>query len=171
MKVGVSKAPPPTPTLRRAPRPPALARRPAQKDTLAGRVPNVVARWGRRLHFLRVGKLSQQPSLEVFPTLVLFPPVNEDLALETVTSVSYTATRGGGGSARTWALALGLRGTSRVLLVENARTSRGRSPGHEAPRTAPPSSRTCRGLSSDDPVTGPWKPGAAKARPLAGTDG
>lgn len=55
------------------------------KDTLAGRVFNLVA-WRRgRLHFLRVWKLRQQPSFKIFPAFVLLPSVNENFPLDTMT--------------------------------------------------------------------------------------
>lgn len=52
---------------------------------------DVLAGWGGSLHFLSVGELGEQPGLEVFPALVLLPPVDEHLVLETKRE------RGGGG--------------------------------------------------------------------------
>lgn len=136
MSVSVSKELPAPRDTRPSQGPRGLRTRPALKDTLAGGVPNVVARWGRRLHFLRVGKLSQQPSLEVFPTLILFAPVNEDLALETVTLVTQRHGGGRGVTARAEALVLGEEGRHRACW----RRTRGQA-AEVAPSTEHPGQR------------------------------
>lgn len=52
------------------------------KDTLAWGVLHVVPRGGGGVHLLRVGELAHQLHLEVFPPLVLLPPVDEHFVLQ-----------------------------------------------------------------------------------------
>lgn len=52
-----------------------------RKDTLAGRMAELITGGGGGLHLLSVGELCEQPRLKVLPSLVLFPPVDEHLIL------------------------------------------------------------------------------------------
>lgn len=141
---------------------------------MARRVFNVVAGGRRRLHFLGVWKLRQQPSLEVLPAFVLLPAVNEHFPLETRTWLQ-NAVRARQGSPRTRprtaAVQVGAACNGTVCVSpEHGKPSDGSGTAEEAVNPAGPNSGEQRPQRRNSQRTKPRQATCViKARPRVGT--